>query len=681
MQEATYHELARIEHATKARVYAKHGMHGKAASHKLRAAHHASFGTPVSTKKDALPISAQGRSLFRTLQGDSRLLVQQRDKLRQLKEKAVSNVYENDPASLNAAWDEALPDSIIEHDDAGADSYVYNDQELPARSPVRIGAARRVGVNRKVSSPRRRNSDGSWSQDAHHGADAGKSRPHSAPPSNSASLPELSDLFEPAYENETARKMRGEESPARSPVRIGAARRAGVNRRVSAPRRRNSDGSWSQDAHHGADAGKSRPHSAHPSKMSAMAVTSLLNPEGVTCAITKQKNGARKCRKRTENDEEPESEQCLYEEGKGCVLNKNKVFCVLSEKRKNTCRRARAGDIESDEDRMFCKPDEQNLCQYISEESEEESESPESRRSEHTPEEAGSYAMISSEQRRAGSGTGQARKCILKQKMKEGERTRCVFAAKGEAVSPADEFACTLNESGKRCQLREYAKGGGCMLSKRGRCKKAPRNYELTDEDQRECKMYGGKCLRTAYETQRSVRRSLPVAPLALISRPVAQAVNSDRRLDGIFTEHDPPLQPGLSPPKRMSDGGGHYEDDMHARAARLQLPYVPRAPPGRQQEAPSISDRLRSAAFNSMLSGVRRPQQAPRDTQSAGPNVADAVRLLREAGVIEAPEGILTHTEFKDKKRTLQNLHPDRDNQRSLFDAYSTLKRHFDSE
>jgi hypothetical protein len=599
MQEATYHELARIEHATKARVYAKHGMHGKAASHKLRAAHHASFGTPVSTKKDALPISAQGRSLFRTLQGDSRLLVQQRDKLRQLKEKAVSNVYENDPASLNAAWDEALPDSIIEHDDAGADSYVYNDQELPARSPVRIGAARRVGVNRKVSSPRRRNSDGSWSQDAHHGADAGKSRPHSA----------------------------------------------------------------------------------HPSKMSAMAVTSLLNPEGVTCAITKQKNGARKCRKRTENDEEPESEQCLYEEGKGCVLNKNKVFCVLSEKRKNTCRRARAGDIESDEDRMFCKPDEQNLCQYISEESEEESESPESRRSEHTPEEAGSYAMISSEQRRAGSGTGQARKCILKQKMKEGERTRCVFAAKGEAVSPADEFACTLNESGKRCQLREYAKGGGCMLSKRGRCKKAPRNYELTDEDQRECKMYGGKCLRTAYETQRSVRRSLPVAPLALISRPVAQAVNSDRRLDGIFTEHDPPLQPGLSPPKRMSDGGGHYEDDMHARAARLQLPYVPRAPPGRQQEAPSISDRLRSAAFNSMLSGVRRPQQAPRDTQSAGPNVADAVRLLREAGVIEAPEGILTHTEFKDKKRTLQNLHPDRDNQRSLFDAYSTLKRHFDSE
>jgi hypothetical protein len=44
MQEATYHELAHIEHKTKARVYAKHGMHGKAESHKLRAAHHASFG-------------------------------------------------------------------------------------------------------------------------------------------------------------------------------------------------------------------------------------------------------------------------------------------------------------------------------------------------------------------------------------------------------------------------------------------------------------------------------------------------------------------------------------------------------------------------------------------------------------------------------------------------------------
>jgi hypothetical protein len=102
---------------------------------------------------------------------------------------------------------------------------------------------------------------------------------------------------------------------------------------------------------------------------------------------------------------------------------------------------------------------------------------------------------------------------------------------------------------------------------------------------------------------------------------------------------------------------------------------------PDAQQEASSMSDRLRSAAFNSMLSGGRRPHQAPRDTQSAGPHVADAVRLLRQAGVIEAPDGILTHTEFKDKKRTMQNLHPDRGNQMPLFEAYSTLKRHFDSK
>jgi hypothetical protein len=119
MQEATYHELARIEHKTKARVYAKHGMHGKAESHKLRAAHHANFGTLVSTKRDALPISAHGRSLFRTLKDDERLLAQQRDKLRQLKEKAAGA-----PARLNAAWDEARPDSIIEYDNAGPSSFV-----------------------------------------------------------------------------------------------------------------------------------------------------------------------------------------------------------------------------------------------------------------------------------------------------------------------------------------------------------------------------------------------------------------------------------------------------------------------------------------------------------------------------------------------------------------------------
>ena len=44
MDEATYHELARLEHATKARVYATHGMRNKAESHAQRAKYHSSFG-------------------------------------------------------------------------------------------------------------------------------------------------------------------------------------------------------------------------------------------------------------------------------------------------------------------------------------------------------------------------------------------------------------------------------------------------------------------------------------------------------------------------------------------------------------------------------------------------------------------------------------------------------------
>ena len=52
MHEATYHELARLEHATKARVYARHGMYGRAESHQLRAAYHASFGAHAPSPRE-----------------------------------------------------------------------------------------------------------------------------------------------------------------------------------------------------------------------------------------------------------------------------------------------------------------------------------------------------------------------------------------------------------------------------------------------------------------------------------------------------------------------------------------------------------------------------------------------------------------------------------------------------
>ena len=52
MEDGTYHELARLEHDTKARVYARYGMRRKAASHASRAAYHASFGGPIMRERD-----------------------------------------------------------------------------------------------------------------------------------------------------------------------------------------------------------------------------------------------------------------------------------------------------------------------------------------------------------------------------------------------------------------------------------------------------------------------------------------------------------------------------------------------------------------------------------------------------------------------------------------------------
>jgi hypothetical protein len=63
MQEATYHELARLEHAAKANVYARHGMYRKAESHELRAAHHSNFGP--RTRSQPEPSARELRALAR----------------------------------------------------------------------------------------------------------------------------------------------------------------------------------------------------------------------------------------------------------------------------------------------------------------------------------------------------------------------------------------------------------------------------------------------------------------------------------------------------------------------------------------------------------------------------------------------------------------------------------------
>jgi hypothetical protein len=63
MQEATYHELAWLEHAAKANVYARHGMDRKAESHELRAAHHSDFG--VRTRSQPGPSARELRALAR----------------------------------------------------------------------------------------------------------------------------------------------------------------------------------------------------------------------------------------------------------------------------------------------------------------------------------------------------------------------------------------------------------------------------------------------------------------------------------------------------------------------------------------------------------------------------------------------------------------------------------------
>lgn len=63
MHESTYHELARLEHAAKANVYARHGMYRKAESHELRAAHHSNFG--VRTRSQPGPSARELRALAR----------------------------------------------------------------------------------------------------------------------------------------------------------------------------------------------------------------------------------------------------------------------------------------------------------------------------------------------------------------------------------------------------------------------------------------------------------------------------------------------------------------------------------------------------------------------------------------------------------------------------------------
>jgi hypothetical protein len=63
MHESTYHELARLEHAAKASVYARHGMYRKAESHELRAAHHSNFGP--RTRSQPGPSARELRALAR----------------------------------------------------------------------------------------------------------------------------------------------------------------------------------------------------------------------------------------------------------------------------------------------------------------------------------------------------------------------------------------------------------------------------------------------------------------------------------------------------------------------------------------------------------------------------------------------------------------------------------------
>jgi hypothetical protein len=69
MQESTYHELARLEHAAKASVYARHGMYRKAESHELRAAHHSNFG--VRTRSQPGPSARELRALAREERSES----------------------------------------------------------------------------------------------------------------------------------------------------------------------------------------------------------------------------------------------------------------------------------------------------------------------------------------------------------------------------------------------------------------------------------------------------------------------------------------------------------------------------------------------------------------------------------------------------------------------------------
>ena len=602
MQEATYHELARLEHATKARVYARHGMYGKAESHGLRAAHHASFG--VRTRAHAE--SAR----------DLRALAREERRERQ----NISN----------------------------------------ERKTVK-------------------------SNDVHRGADG---QPPGVRDEQEAELIEQQSLLRI------------------SPASMPSARMSGGSRRTSAPR---NDASYKDDALEGADAEtrslRSAPH-PNTSQMPVQAALSAVD-ERVTCAITKTHNGSRKCRKRTKGDAAPESHQCFYDEHKGCVLNKDRIFCVLGQK-KNTCRRARGGDIVSDADKEYCKLNEHNLCYHTSE----ESESPSNEQPTRRP------AMRNGAVEGTGSASRRSRRTRVRAKRAPEEtvciateyqpviggknyRSTCRKATKDEfdSVEPAiiaRKGLCEVSQSTGRCALREYARQ---REARRLRQDHNPYrgSFEIDDERHEEAQRERETiAFYQAHEAEREAEeeRKDEEARKAELEVRSYEAEGAEREDEGErkAAEREALLyrnknRSSASPPIVLDDDDDEwalsglelYEDGL--RKARSEAPRV----------AP-VSVRAARTHANIVSGNFVRSQRPKADTRNADRSVKHAVEVLRkQAGNFFKLEhdGALTRAEFQSKiygkKELLLAINPDRgttdaekESRTEATKAYNTLKEFF---
>ena len=379
MDAATYHELARLEHATKARVYARHGMRTKAESHAQRAEYHASFG----------------------------------------------------------GWDDDL--GLVDK----AQEQSTKERMLQMREQRATQAASGGGVVK----PQAQQWDDAFLRDADYEKDIAR-RMRRLPPST---------LDDKAFDddgvwNEPVRRSSSSTGPARI-----------ASRRVSAPRTHETDG----------DGVETTARNTPDTRMHMLPDTAASSKDPPGCILVQKTNRARMCRKQRDGDTQQPSVQCVYNNAKDtCVLDKSRIFCVLSDRR-NACRRARGGDIVTAEDYSSCVLNRNKLCQLT----------PEARASlprrttRRHPRDNGEGVQ---KKNRAGSAPAQQRA-----RAERAQKEAVCIAKEYDPVRPHFRATC------RRETKRESESNTADVLERRAKCEQSE---------------YTGRCVLRKYAAQREAR-------------------------------------------------------------------------------------------------------------------------------------------------------------------------------